>query len=183
MATACGTLGGVDFIRYNRADGHYFEGLFPVTPRYLLTLLLLATPILASESAVDDQLAGLGWLAGTWRSDTLLAHYSSPDGNLILSTSKHLDEGQAVFFEFERFQMNDGRVLYTPYPGGKQSSDSFSMVEHDPAARRAVFENPAHDFPQRFIFHRPDDDRLVITTTDMDNKRRIVFDLRRVDED
>jgi hypothetical protein len=170
-------------IRYNRADGHYIEGLFPMTPRYLLNLLLLATSALASEPATNTELGGLSWLAGSWRSDTLLAHYSSPEGNLILSMSKHLDGGQAVFFEFERFQMNEGRVVYTPYPGGRQSSDTFPMVEHDPAARRAVFENPAHDFPQRFIFHRRDDDRLVITTTDMDNERQIVFDLRRVGED
>ena len=154
-----------------------------MTPRCLLALLLLPTSVLAAEPATNTELDGLRWLAGTWRSDTLLAHYSSPEGNLILSASKHLDDGQVVFFEFERFQLNDGRVLYTPYPGGRQSSDSFPMVEHDPAARRAVFENPAHDFPQRFIFHRRDDDHLVITTTDMDSKRQIVFDLERVDED
>jgi hypothetical protein len=152
-----------------------------MTPRCLLALLLLSAPALASDPSQDLQ--ELRWLAGTWRSDTLLTHYSSPEGHLILSTSKHLDGGRAVFFEFERFQLSDGRVLYTPYPGGRESSDSFPMVEHDPKAHRVVFENPAHDFPQRFIFQRRDDNHLVITTTDIDNKRQIVFDLERVDKD
>jgi hypothetical protein len=84
--------------------------------------------------------------------------------------------------EFERFAKVAGRLTLTPYPFGKESEVSFTAERVDREARRAVFANPDHDFPQRITYHQTDPDRLHVKIT---GSRRgapvtITLDLRRV---
>lgn len=109
----------------------------------------------------DQQLAALAWLAGTWRSDTYTAHYSGPEGGVILSYSKQYEDGRLVFFEQERFEVRDGHVVEAPSPKGVPSPVVFTLTALDPAGHAAVFENPTHDFPTRLSYRR-EGDRLHI---------------------
>jgi hypothetical protein len=38
---------------------------------------------------------------------------------------------------------------------------TFTLVEYDPAAKKAVFANPEHDYPKRITYQRVADDRLL----------------------
>lgn len=69
--------------------------------------------------------------------------------------------GRTVSAELEIFYERDGTVIYQPYPNGVKSEHYFPLREFEAEARRAVFENKEHDFPQTFIFHRRDDQTLV----------------------
>jgi len=115
----------------------------------------------ASPPTVHD----LSWLEGTWRGRVggreFEARYTGPDGGQILSASKYTKDGQPAGFEFERFEMRGDTLVLTPFPEGK-SSVSFPLAEYDPRARRAVFENLAHDFPTRISYHRVAGNRLTI---------------------
>lgn len=119
------------------------------------------TPLPAYPPTISD----LAWLEGIWRGRVgerdFEARYTSPEGGLILSVSKYTANGKAVGFEFERFEKKDGSWVLTPYPDGKLSV-SFRLTDHDPEARRAVFENPAHDYPTRISYQRVADDSLTI---------------------
>ena len=53
-------------------------------------------------------------------------------------------------------------MIVTPYPFGR-ASVPFTLTEHDAKARKAVFENPSHDFPKRIVYHRKSDDALWIS--------------------
>lgn len=140
----------------------------------LLLLVLSASPSAAPQAAApekpDPRLEDLAWLAGSWSGDILgagasvrfEAHYTSPQGGLILGTSKAFTkDGKLSWFEFERFEARDGGLQVVPHPNGT-AGVPFSLVEHDPAAKRAVFSNPQHDYPNRLTYHRVADDRLVI---------------------
>ena len=55
-------------------------------------------------------------------------------------------------------------------------------AELDAAAKRAVFENKEHDYPQTFTFEQPAPDRLVITLSGPGKngqRKDIVYDLKR----
>ena len=76
--------------------------------------------------------------------------------------SKYTANGMAVEFEFERFTEKDGAVVLTPYPDGKESPATFRLTDLDQKTRRAVFENPEHDFPTKISYQRVAGDSLTI---------------------
>lgn len=129
----------------------------------------------------------LAWLAGAWAGTidggTWEAVYSTPAGGEIVSANKELRDGRVTMIEFEHFRTVEDKLVLTPFPFGKRSSASFTLSALDRTAKRAVFSNPAHDFPREITYHRADEDRLVITVTgEQDGKSTtLTLDLRRQD--
>jgi uncharacterized protein DUF6265 len=131
----------------------------------LMYLFSSSTAPLPSRPAAPPSIRDLSWLEGTWQGRIggrdFEAHYTGVDGEQILSASKYSEEGKPAGFEFERFEQRGDTLMLTPFPEGK-SSVSFPLAEFDPKARRAVFENLAHDFPTRISYQRVAKDRLTI---------------------
>lgn len=155
-----------------------------------LTTLLAAALIVCMHSGVAaappaDPVAALGWLEGRWRGEGPRAQrfeaiYTSPEGGVILGLTKGFSGERVTFTEFERIEARDEQVVLLPFPGGRPAA-TFTLAEHDAAARRAVFENPENDFPARIVFDRPADDILRITLEGAPGgtPRAMVLDLRR----
>lgn len=135
----------------------------------------------AGEPPAAASIEALGWLAGHWRGPAEQgeweAIYSSPEGGLILGMDKQIVDGEVVSFEFERFAEVEGKVVLAPAPGGRPAAVVFELTEHDREARRAVFENPAHDFPQTITYHRVASDRLLVRVEALREGRRVGFEL------
>jgi hypothetical protein len=86
-----------------------------------------------------------------------------PQGGVILSSSKAFSQDEKLrWFELDLFEMRDGVLQLTPYPNG-QASVSFTLVEYDPAAKKAVFANDQHDYPNRITYQRVAEDQLHFT--------------------
>lgn len=136
--------------------------------RLLLLSSVILTPLVFGQPAPVARVADLAWLAGHWRGTlangaTFDAHYTNAEGGTIASASKEVRRGRTTTVEFELFFEKDGRVIYQPFPNGKKSEHAFPLVDFDPAAKRAVFENTEHDYPKSFTFAQPSPDELVIT--------------------
>lgn len=152
--------------------------------RLLSRLLLL---LLITGQCAANTIAELGWLAGHWHGTlangaTFETHYTGAEGGMIFSVSKEVKKGRVVTFELETFFEKDGQLIYHPYPYGKKSEHAFPLLTYDAAAKRAVFENKEHDYPQTFTFEQPAPDRLVITLSGPGRNRQrkdIVYDLKR----
>jgi len=150
----------------------------------LLLLVFSSSPLPrlpASPPAIDD----LSWLAGDWRGKVggkeMEAHYTGMDGGQILSATKYSEDGKPAGFEFERFEQRGDTLVVTPFPEG-MSSVSFPLAEYDGKAKRAVFENLAHDFPTRISYQRVSRNRLVILVSGPgeDGKEQVItYDLNR----
>ncbi len=148
---------------------------------------IIALPAIAQE-APAAKIADLGWLAGHWRGTLkngaiFETHYTDASGGTIVSASKEIRNGRTVGFELELFYEKDGRIIYQPHPNGRRSEHAFPLLGYDATARRAVFENKEHDFPQTFNFELAAPDNLVITLSGPDKDgatKEIVYDLRRV---
>ena len=127
----------------------------------------------------------MGFLAGTWRGSVwggeFTAYYSTPEGGKILSYSELRKDGDVAFHEFERFELRQDTIVFTPFPGGKPAID-LELTELDAKNRKATFENPTKDFPTRIVYHVMEKDRLVITLSDphRESDKTDVFDLKRV---
>lgn len=56
-------------------------------------------------------------------------------------------------YEFLRIAANaNGEIAYYSMPNGRSPPTEFVLTSH--ADQRAVFENPAHDFPRRITYER-----------------------------
>jgi hypothetical protein len=104
---------------------------------------------------------------------------TSPEGGEIVSCSKEIADGRCVFYELERFLVEQDEVVLVPHPGGRPSKDHFPLS--DLGEKRATFSNEQHDFPKHLTYERKAEDRLVITLTgDEGGKPRTeVYDLRK----
>ncbi len=100
-----------------------------------------------------SRLAGLGWLAGSWASDSagtrIEEHWTAPRGGMMLGVHRDVISGRRTSFEFFRIVEDTSGVRYVAQPGGRPPT-SFPLKEL--GARRVVFEDLGHDFPQRIIY-------------------------------
>jgi hypothetical protein len=126
----------------------------------------------------------LGWLAGSWAQRsaeaTMEVQIGSPAGNMVLSHWKSTDaNGKVDFFEFEKIAINEeGNVLLAPYPFG---TEGVSFPATEISESKAVFENPAHDFPRRISYEKLPEDRLGVRVEGEGDGQPLVieFELKR----
>jgi hypothetical protein len=151
----------------------------------LVSLLVVSSARLAtSEEPAPAGLASLAWLEGAWEGDNDMGHwetsYTSPQGGSMLSSMKLTKGDKPLHFDFERWREEGGVVVMTPFPGGTASVD-FKATEVDAKAKKIVLENPAHDFPRKFVYASPAKDRLKITLEGNEGGKatRMEFDLKR----
>ena len=125
--------------------------------RLALTLLLLAaTPALAGETT---QVADLAWMAGSWSQETagsvVRETWLPPLRDAMAGMTQTHRPGKPPITEFSTITREPARVTFTAYVGG-QPPTAFVLKPGEPG--EAVFENLAHDFPQRVIYRRCDAD-------------------------
>ncbi len=107
------------------------------------------------------RVADLAWLAGLWEGEKDGARneeqWLAPAGGTMLGVSRTLAGGETASFEFMRIEEKDGRVVLTAHPSAGPGVP-FTLARSGSA--EAVFENPAHDFPQRITYRREPGGRL-----------------------
>lgn len=127
-----------------------------------MIVVLLAACAAAPASAVGDTLTKLGWLQGCWAAaggeQGSGEQWMAPAGGSMLGMSRTVRKGRTVAYEFMRIEQGaDGGLVFIAQPSG-QAPASFALLRQDGDA--FVFENPAHDFPQRVIYRRVGDTGL-----------------------
>lgn len=140
-------------------------------------LLLFCLP--AWASGVED----LSWIAGCWELKmgpvTIEEMWTAPAGGTLLGMGRTIKNGRAVFSEFLKIETKAGKIVYTPRIGTKQSPVDFVLFRS--SADEVVFENPAHDFPQRIIYRKQPEGLFArIEGTDKGKQRGEDFPYKRV---
>ena len=111
--------------------------------------LLLAGPAGAKPLAVES----LAWMEGTWVGEKdgirMEEVWTGLRGGALLGLHSDVKAGRLVGWEFFRIAAVDGRVAYLSSPRSAPPTP-FALVEA--GDKRAVFENKAHDFPQRILY-------------------------------
>jgi hypothetical protein len=144
--------------------------------------LILA--LAAGGAAAADPVARLGWLQGCWQTSGAEAgsgeQWMAAAGGTVLGMSRTVRKGVTTEYEFLQIrEVEPGKLAYIAMPSGRPPTTFKLLRESD---TEFVFENPAHDFPQRIIYKR-DGDRVLnarIEGTVKDKAKGIDFPMKRV---
>jgi len=116
-----------------------------------------------AKAAIGD----LAWLAGAWvgtrsSGSSIEERWSPPLGGAMLAVSRTVNtSSKMVAFEYLRLVERDGGLVYIAQPGGAAATE-FVLTEMGP--RRAVFDNPRHDYPKRIVYELSAEGVLSATT-------------------
>ena len=121
----------------------------------MLAVLGLAT----LGASVQDPSARLAWMGGCWerRSPSRLIEemWQAPRGGMMLGVSRTTAGDIVLEYEALRIYSRDGGLVFAATPSRQQPTEFTSVQVGDSVV---VFENMAHDFPQRVIYrHAPGD--------------------------
>lgn len=142
-------------------------------------LLLPVFTLLFQTTANIEQLS---WISGCWEgrgpNRVYNEQWMKPDGGLMMGMSRTVVGGKATEFEFLQIRQQDAGIFYIAKPSG-QAEASFKLIRG--SDREAVFENPAHNFPQRIIYRLQPDGSLLARIEGKTNgaERGIDFPMKR----
>lgn len=117
-------------------------------------------------------IADVAWIAGAWvgsrpSGSSIEERWSPPLGGAMLAVSRTVNAGgKMVAFEYLRIIERDGGLVYAAQPGGAPKTE-FVLTELGPAeagGKRAVFDNPRHDYPKRIVYELSADGKLSAST-------------------
>jgi hypothetical protein len=120
--------------------------------------LILAAQLSGPPAAIDQ----MAWLRGCWihvkPNGVVEELWTGPGGGVMLGLGRTARDGQLREYEFVRIVEADGSLAYVAEPSG-QARATFPLKSL--TADEAVFEDPAHDFPQRVIYRRLGPDAMT----------------------
>ncbi len=156
-----------------------------------MRMLLFIAAMVCAAPAHAQTLDDVAWLKGCWRTEAPREAESGsqttevwidPPGPALFGYSFTEGEGAVQGWEQMRIDAADGgRPRFVAMPGGG-APIAFRMVEQinrDDPAQLAVFENPAHDYPQRVTYRR-DHNRLTATISRADGSDPYTYEYRRI---
>jgi hypothetical protein len=131
----------------------------------LLVLALTASAFQASNPAPAGvpPLSAISFMSGCWTGPSpngaiIEEHNTEAAENLMIGMTRYVRGGRVVDFEFTTIERTDTSFVMTPRVKGVKT-DSFPLKTLE--ANKAVWENLAHDFPQRIIYRKGDDGSLI----------------------
>jgi hypothetical protein len=108
-------------------------------------------------------------------------HWLSPLGGMMLGTGRTVKNGKVLEYEFVVLRTSATGATYEAHPSGQDSTTFSSNVA--PSGAQIVFENPAHDFPQKVGYRRVSADSMVawIEGNTASGSKKIEFPYGRVE--
>ena len=100
-------------------------------------------------------IADLGFMTGSWsltRGDSIVEeHWTGPRGGTLFGIGRTVSGERTPAFEFLRIEARTDGIYYVASPSGRPATP-FKLRQF--STDRVVFENRAHDFPQRITYWR-----------------------------
>lgn len=135
-----------------------------------VALALICHPGWASTSGSDPpageeapSLMDLSWIAGHWSGSeedvSSEEWWTNPLGGMMLGVHRDISPNGRTFFEYLRIVEANSGLVYIAQPLGRPPTE-FSLKEV--GKEHVVFENAAHDFPQRIIYRVSRQGSLVV---------------------
>ena len=128
--------------------------------RIAIAVALFSVLFGRGDQTATPRLDDLAWMTGSWsgtsRGIEMEEHWTAPKGGSMIGIHRDVAKGRTVSFEFLRIEMQKDQIVYLSMPNGRSPATPFPMKEV--SGTRVVFENPAHDFPQRIIYWKDGND-------------------------
>ena len=118
--------------------------------------------LLSAQSLAAQSVNGLAWMSGCWERRTptgaTVEQWMSPEGGTMLGMSRTVRGDSTREWEFLRLAPIGSQLHYIAVPSGQRET-AFAAVHTSDTL--AIFENAAHDFPQRISYARASRDSLI----------------------
>ena len=125
-------------------------------------ILTLTAFVSTSALAQTGPLARANWIAGCWElrapNRVTLEMWMPALGDMMLGASRTTTTTATSEYEQLRLKIEGDRLVYTAVPSGQKETSFPSITISDTLL---VFENTAHDFPQRIIYRRRGADSVI----------------------
>ncbi len=122
-----------------------------------LAFALPAVEPTKQQTKKDPKLEDLSFFAGHWSrsegGETVEEVWLPARGGFLIGMNR-TSSAQGGEFEFLRIGEHEGKLAYLASPGGSKPTP-FALKSLE--GTKAVFENPAHDFPQMISYERKGD--------------------------
>jgi hypothetical protein len=143
-----------------------------------LTFSAFAAPATCQPVATTNDLA---FLTGCWKFEAkgrvVEEHWMAPAGGALLGMSRTLVNGKVAEFEFLQIRDLPEGLTYIAKPSGQAEA---KFVLKTTAGGEIVFENAAHDFPQRIRYRIAGDSlRARVEGVMNDKERGVEFPYQR----
>ena len=146
-----------------------------------LSVTLLLVFFSAGVSAQDSKptLEIFNWLAGCWvnadkSAEQVTEHWLRPAGGMMLGMGRTIKEGKVTTYEFTRIYQEPNGDIFFSAKLPKQDEVAFKLIKSTNGA--FVFENAAHDFPQRVIYRQEKNGDLAGRIEGKNNGKEMGFD-------
>lgn len=169
-------------MRSRRATGRQPSCCAVLALRLVACLLIALPGVRPAEAQAPTGIQRVAWMTGCWRltaGDRVVdEQWMAPAGGTMLGISRTVRNGALREYEFVVLRERGDTLVFLAHPSG-QAAGEFTLKSAE--ASTAIFENLAHDFPQR-VGYRLRDGRLDawIEGTAGGAARRIDFPYQRV---
>jgi hypothetical protein len=151
-----------------------------------VTRLILLVSMLAAAASAGAQTVSIkdvAWLQGCWEmrdGDRVVEErWMPPRAGSMLGVGRTTRGPKLIEHEYVVLTERDGRLAYEAHPSGQATA---TFMSKPIAGREVVFEDPAHDFPQRVGYRSTGPGQLLAWVEGISGgkARRIEFDYRLV---
>ena len=125
-------------------------------------LLFLFLPfILLFAACSNSKLDSLEFIIGKWETKsgigTSYETWTRVNDTLFEGNALYIINGDTAFTEELKIVFSNNEINYIALPNGQEET-AFKLVKAE--SKKAVFENPTHDFPNRISYTRTYEDSL-----------------------
>jgi hypothetical protein len=128
----------------------------PTRTGLTLACIALAAHLASAQTPAPARLSSIAWLQGCWQDATpertIQELWMPPLGDAMAGLGRTVRAGHLVEFEAVVIREGPSGLTYEAHPSGQAEA---SFATKSMSERSIVFENPAHDFPQRIGYGRP----------------------------
>lgn len=153
-----------------------------ITKTILMSALLTIFSV-TSHAQEKTSVTALTWMSGCWELNvapqkmTITEQWMKPGGGLMIGMSRTVKAEKTLMFEFLRIAEKEDGVYYVAKPSSAKDETNFKLVKWSKG--EAVFENLAHDFPQRIIYKHEKADSLAARIESADGKKGMDIPMTR----
>lgn len=128
----------------------------------------------STDTVKPAKLSHIRWILGAWQMNSSYGT-TTEDWHEISATEWNgagffIDkQGDTLFSEGLRLIALNDTLWYLPTVPGQNDGKEVQFKEAKLSDTEVVFENPAHDFPQRIVYHKTSDTSILAYVEGKDN--------------
>ncbi|MFT3827501.1 MAG: DUF6265 family protein [Chitinophagaceae bacterium] len=156
--------------------------MLPVVPVMMVMVCLLS----ATNAVYKGEIAKASWLLGNWQNNTprglLTESWQQKNDSTYTGKSSFVRGKDTLSSETLTLQERGGSLYYVPVVKDQNNGQPVTFKLTSSSATQLVFENPAHDFPQKITYTLVTKDSLLAVISGMRNgqERAVQFPMGRV---